>query len=351
MNHRPKALAGVAEFADGVAQHFFEVRAEPERIGHQVDFPQPVLGAADRSLQAGFGGIQGRLGALEVADVDDGAGDAHDLAGWAARYGGFLADPALLAAVERHAVFAAIRGLLGSGIERGTAGAHDIVLMNPRQQEIQIVELGRRRDAQQGVEIIRTDPGVAAKVEVEGGEPGRGLRHVQRLGGAAQLLFQLLALGDVADGADGAGGTAFRVVQHLPAVREPAHVAVRQQRAVFAFVPGAGVDGGAQGEHHAFQIFRVNGRHPFVALQGQVATGQSDELEEQGGAADVPGREVHVKHAEATGDLGKLENFAAVSARRLLQAIQIAAIRRSAHAASRLNGDLKSRLSAGSAAA
>ncbi len=308
MHHRPIALAGLAEFADAVAQHCFEVRAEPERIGHQVDFPQPVLGAADRPLQAGLSRVQGRFGALQIADVDDGARDPHHLAGLVVRHRGFLADPALTAIVEHHPVLAEIGRIAGGGLERLAAAALDVIRMHPRQQEVEIVEPGRGRDTQEVMEVVGADAAVAVEIEVEGRDAGGALGDVQRLGGVAQLLFQLLARSDVADGADHTGRAVFGIVHDLTAAGQPADLAVRHQRTVFGLVLGARVDGGAQLHRDGFEVFRVDGRKPLLARQ-RLAAPQADEIEEQGGAADVTGHEIKVKDAETSGSRGKLEKI------------------------------------------
>ncbi len=65
------------------------------------------------------------------------------------------------------------------------------------------------------------------------------------------------------------------------AAGEPAHLAVQQQGAVFGLVLGAGVDGGAQGQNHGFQVFGVDGGHPFLAGEREPVAGQADEIEEQ----------------------------------------------------------------------
>ncbi len=72
-----------------------------------------------------------RLGALQIADVDDGAGDPLHVAGAAARHGGLLADPAFAAVLEQHAVFAAVGGIFGRGLERRVAAVLDVIRMHP----------------------------------------------------------------------------------------------------------------------------------------------------------------------------------------------------------------------------
>ena len=58
---------------------------------------------------------------------------------------------------------------------------------------------------------------------LEGREACGGLGDVERLCRVAKLFFELLALGDVGDGADEMRGVAFGIFQYLAAVRQPAH--------------------------------------------------------------------------------------------------------------------------------
>ncbi len=127
------------------------------------------------------------------------------------------------------------------------------------------------------------------EIEVEGGEAGGGLRDVERLGRVQQLLFELLALGDVGDGADDARGAAVGVVDDLT-----------------GSIGAPGVDGGAQLAHDGFQVFGVNGRDPFLARQGTAALAQADEIEVERGATDAAGTQVQIEHAEAARSRGKL---------------------------------------------
>ncbi len=131
MNQFLKDDVGGAEVADAVAQHFLEAQSEPGLIGDEVDFPQSILGAAHRALEAALYGIERRFRALQVADVDDGAGDAHHVAGLAARHRGFFADPAFAAAVEHHAVFTAVGRILGGGLHLRRAHTPQVIGMNP----------------------------------------------------------------------------------------------------------------------------------------------------------------------------------------------------------------------------
>ncbi len=91
------------------------------------------------------------------------------------------------------------------------------------------------------------------------------------------------------------------------------------------------IDGGAQLDDHGFQILRVDGRDPFLAGQCLIAVGQTDEIEEQGGAADAAGDEIQIKDAEAAGGLRKFEKFGgsahATSSKWGLQAQVIGGIR------------------------
>ncbi len=265
MHHLLQLGAGDIHLAPRKAHHLFQALADPGHVLDQVDFPGTVLGAADGALVAAFDGVERRLGALQVADVDDGAGDARHLARAVARHRGLLAYPAFAAAVEQHPVFAAIGGLLGSGVDGRAAHVGDIVRMHARDQLLQIVEPGRGRNAEQRMKILGADPGVAAKIKIEGRQAGGGLRNVERLGGVAQPLLELLALRDIDDRADGADGPAVGILHHLGAAGQPAHLTIQEQGAVFGLVLGARVDGGAQGQHHAFHVLGVNGRHPLLA--------------------------------------------------------------------------------------
>jgi len=89
-----------------------------------------------------------------------------------------------------------------SGVERRAAADGDVGGVNARQQQVEIIELGGRRDAEQGVEVIGADAAVGTEVEVEGREAGGGLGDVERLCRMPKLFLELLALGDVGDGAD-----------------------------------------------------------------------------------------------------------------------------------------------------
>ena len=204
-----------------------------------------------------------------------------------ARHGGALADPAFAAALEQHPVFAAIGRLIRGGVAGRRAHARHIVRMHPFDQAVEIGEVGGPRDPQEILEVIGAEARIAGEVEVEGGEAGGGLGDVERFGGVAQLLFQELACGDIAQGADHAHRTARGAVQHLAAARQPAHLAARQQAAVFGLVGRAAVDGRAQFHHHGLEVLGVDGRHPLIAAENLIAAGHADEIEEQRGAGDV----------------------------------------------------------------
>src|ERR1700676_5196906 len=181
------------------------------------------------------------------------------------------------------------------------------------------------------MEIVGADAAIAAEIEVEGRDAGGALRDVQRLGGVAQLLFELFARRDVAEGADDPGRAAFGIVHDLTAAGQPANLAVRQQRAVFGLVLGARIDGGAQLDHDGFEVLRMDGCDPFLASQRPAAVAQADEIEEQGGGAGAAGDEIQVKDADASGSRGELEKIGG-----------------SAHAASSTRKPPRLRLSAGS---
>ena len=130
---------------------------------------------------------------------------------------------------EHHAVFAEIGGIFQGGFKGRALNALEIVGVYRGEVAVEIVERGAGGNAEDLVEIVGGDPALVAEVQVHGGDAGDGLRHVERVGGVAQRLFELLALGDVGDGADDARGVVFGVAQQLAAAGEPAHAAVGEQ--------------------------------------------------------------------------------------------------------------------------
>src|SRR6202030_47081 len=109
-------------------------------------------------------------------------------------------------------------------------------------------------------EVGGADPGVAREIEVEGREARGGLRDVEGLGGVAQLLFEFLARGDVAQGADRACRFTGVVRHDVRTAGQAAHFAGGQQRAVFAFILGAGADRAAQRADYGLDVLRVHRR-------------------------------------------------------------------------------------------
>ena len=164
-----------------------DLRHADDAIHGRADFVADVgekiaLGAI-RGLGAELGIQRGLFGELAVADVDDGAGDARHFTGRSPGHVGLLADPALFAAVQQHSVFTTIVGLIGRGLQRRAAPAREIVRVHPRQQYDSDRRAWSRAECPAAAEIVGADAGVAAEVEIEGGDAGGRLRDVQRLGG------------------------------------------------------------------------------------------------------------------------------------------------------------------------
>ena len=79
VNQGCELLVRGTQLLDAVAQDLAEAQPVPGDVGQQIDFPQTILRAAQGPFQANFHRAQRRLGALQVADVNHGAGDALNL--------------------------------------------------------------------------------------------------------------------------------------------------------------------------------------------------------------------------------------------------------------------------------
>ena len=251
-----------------------------------------------------------RLRLLEVGDVDQGAGDAHDATRAVARDARLLGDPAHRIVLEQHAVFAAIERLTGGHVEGRAARPLEILRVDAGEVGIEIGELGLGWDGEELVDIVRGETFAGGDVDVEGGDAGGGLGDVEGIAGAAELLLELLALGDVAQRTDHVPGLAIGLEHDAAAAREPAIAAAQEQGAVFGLIVAALEHGGAELLDETLEIGRVDGGEPLVLGERQVAMIEAGELEEQRGAGDVAGVQVEVEHAEAARGLGELEKFA-----------------------------------------
>src|SRR5271168_810971 len=140
-----------------------------------------------------------------------------------------FADPALAAALEQYAVLAAVGRVVWRGLKGRAAHTREIIRMYPGQRQVQILERRGVGHSHELEEIVGADAAVAGEIKIKSGDAGRGLRDVERFGGMAQPVFQLLALGDVGDGADRPGVVPFGAEQYLSAPREPAYLAARGQ--------------------------------------------------------------------------------------------------------------------------
>jgi len=97
----------------------------------------------------------------------------------ATRYFGFLAYQRSPPAIQQYPIFAAIVRIRRRRFQRSAAHQREIIRMNPRQRAIQIVEGRVGRDAKQLTEIVGANAAIAAQVEIEGGDTGRGLSDIQ----------------------------------------------------------------------------------------------------------------------------------------------------------------------------
>ena len=95
MQQALEARARMLELSSVEPQKLLEPRAEPELVGLHVDLPDAVARAEHGAGEPLLGRGKRGLGALQVGDVDERAGDAQDLAVRAVRDIGLLGDPAL----------------------------------------------------------------------------------------------------------------------------------------------------------------------------------------------------------------------------------------------------------------
>ncbi len=135
MHQLLKALAGDAQLADAVAQHFLEAQAEPGDVGDEVDFPQAVLGAAHRarskrlSMESKAASVRFKSLMSTMAPVM--RTTSPDLSRDTVAFSPIQRSPP---PSSMHAVFAAIGGIFRGGVDGRAAHAGDIVGMHPRQQ-------------------------------------------------------------------------------------------------------------------------------------------------------------------------------------------------------------------------
>jgi hypothetical protein len=174
---------------------------------------------------------------------------------------------------------------------------------------VAIVEPGGGGDAQNLVKVTGGDPALAAEIQVHGGHASHALGDVQGFRAVAQGVFELLALGDVGDGADRTRGEAFGVIKDLATAGQPAQPAVQEEGAVLGLEFAAAGNGRIELRDHPFVVFGVDGGQPFVTREQGGAVGEAEEFEEQGRTGDLTGDEVQIEDAETAGGLRELEKF------------------------------------------
>jgi hypothetical protein len=150
-----------------------------------IEFPDTVAGAAHGAGEAFLDGVQGRFRALQVRDIDNGAGDAVQLAVAIVRDRRGLGHPALAAIRQQYPVLAGVGRRFGRGPKRGAANLLEVVGMHGGEMTFEIVQAGVGGDAQHLMKVRRGHPTLVAEIQVHGDHAGDRLGDVQGFGGLA----------------------------------------------------------------------------------------------------------------------------------------------------------------------
>ena len=309
MDQPLEALARARERSGSEPEELLESRTEPELAGGDVEFPHPVARAAHGTRQALFGRGQRGFCALELGDIHERTREAHRPAVGAVDDVRFLADPALQAVGKLDPVCATIGGPLRARVERRAANALEVVGVHVAQSLVPLGERRGRRQAHELVEVLRAYPALPRQIEVHGRNARDGLRDAERFGLLLERLLQALAGGDIGDRADEAGWVAIGIAGDLTARGDPAHGAVRGQRAVFGIEVQAAADCMTEGLNDRLEVLPVHGGEPVVAMESEAVRGNADDLEEKRRRFDLAARQIQIEDAESTGALGKTQEL------------------------------------------
>ncbi len=111
-------------------------------------------------------------------------------------------------------------------------------------------------------------------------------------------LLEALALGDLRYGADQPAVLEVGDCRDLAARREPAHRAVRDERAILGLKMTCALHRTLERAHQSLEVLGVHGREPVVSREREPMGSHADEAEEKRRARDLPARKIEIEQAE-----------------------------------------------------